>query len=165
MNAPGMLDALLSLLRQPPQATADTIGAPFPRRELAVAALLLEVAQCDHGIGAAETAAIQRIVASRLGPDVRTAADLITAARTEFDASLDDWIFATAVRDGFALAERIAIVGQMWELVYADGQLERLEEAVVQRLAGELGVTGDDLEAARAQAFARDGVVRGGHGE
>ena len=69
------------------------------------------------------------------------------------------------MREGFALAERIAIVGQMWELVYADGQLERLEEAVVQRLAGELGVTGDDLEAARAQAFARDGVVRGGHGE
>ena len=87
-------------------------------------------------------------------------------ARTEFDASLDDWIFATAVRESFDLAERIAIVGQMWELVYADGQLDRLEEAVVLRLAEELGVMGDDLEAERAQAFARDGdAVRGVHGE
>jgi uncharacterized tellurite resistance protein B-like protein len=166
MRAPGMLDALLSLLRNPPPATADTVGAPFPRRELAVAALLLEVAQCDRSIGAQETAAIQRIVTNRLGPDVKSAADLITAARTEFDASLDDWIFATAVRESFDLAERIAIVGQMWELVYADGQLDRLEEAVVLRLAEELGVMGDDLEAARAQAFARDGdAVRGVHGE
>jgi uncharacterized tellurite resistance protein B-like protein len=164
MSAPGMLDVLLSLLREPPPATADTVGAPFPRRELAVAALLLEVAQCDHGIGAQETAAIRRIVESRLGPDVKSAAGLITAACAEFDASLDDWIFATAVREGFDLAERVAIVGQMWELVYADGQLERLEEAAVLRLAGELGVTGADLDAARAQAFARD-ARSGGQGE
>ncbi len=161
-----MLDALMELLRHPPPATADTVGAPFPRRELAVAALLLEVAQCDRGVGPEETAAIERIVRERLGLDDAAAAALIDAARAEFDASLEDWIFAAAVREGFDIAERIAIVGQMWELVYADGCLERLEDALMQRLAGELAIAGADLEAARAQAFARDGPAgREGHGE
>lgn len=155
-----MLDALMALLRQSPPATADTVGAPFPRREVAVAALLLEVAQCDRGVGPEETAAIERIVRERLGLDGLAAAALVDAARTEFDASLEDWIFAAAVREGFDAGERLAIVGQMWELVYADGHLERLEEAMMQRLGEELAIDAADLEAARAQAFARDGAVR-----
>ena len=155
-----MLDALMALLRQPPPATADTVGAPFPRRELAVAALLFEVAQCDRGVRPEEVAAIERIVRQRLGLDDAAAAALIGAARTEFDAALEDWIFASAVREGFSAAERVAIVGQMWELVYADGQLERLEEAMMQRLGEELGIAGVDLESARAQAFAREGAAR-----
>jgi uncharacterized tellurite resistance protein B-like protein len=162
-----MFDALMAMLRTPPPATADTVGAPFPRRELAVAALLLEVAQCDRRIGAAESAAIERIVRERLRFDAVSAAALVEAARTEFDAALDDWIFAAAVREGFDIGERIAIVGQMWDLVYADGRLENLEEAVMQRLAGELGITGAEFESARAQAFARDAAAGsdGGDGE
>jgi uncharacterized tellurite resistance protein B-like protein len=128
-----MFDALMALLRNAPApATADTVGAPFPRRELAVAALLLEVAQCDRRVGRAERAAIESIVRERLR---------------------------------FDMPERIAIVGQMWDLVYADGHLENLEEALMQRLAGELGIAAADFEAARAQAFARDGAARGGERE
>jgi len=160
-----MFDALMALLRNAPAATADTVGAPFPRRELAVAALLLEVAQCDRRVGHAERAAIERIVRERLRLDAASAAALVDTARTEFDAALDDWIFAAAVREGFDMPERIAIVGQMWDLVYADGHLENLEEALMQRLAGELGIAGPDFEAARAQSFARDGAARGGEGE
>jgi uncharacterized tellurite resistance protein B-like protein len=161
-----MFDALMALLRNAPApATADTVGAPFPRRELAVAALLLEVAQCDRRVGRAERAAIESIVRERLRLDAASAAALVDAARTEFDAALDDWIFAAAVREGFDMPERIAIVGQMWDLVYADGHLENLEEALMQRLAGELGIAAADFEAARAQAFARDGAARGGERE
>ena len=161
-----MLDALMELLRTPPPATADTVGAPFPRRELAVAVLLLEVAQCDRGVGPEETAVIERIVRERMQLDPATANALIDAARTEFEAALDDWIFAAAIREGFDAAERIAIVAQLWQLVYSDRQLERLEEATMQRLAGEVGIDASDLEAARAQAFARNGrAVREGERE
>ena len=147
------------MLKTPP-ATADTVGAPFARRDLATAALLLGVAQCDHGVGPEEMATIERIVRERVGSGVESAKALIAAARTEFDASLEDWIFAAAVREGFDAAERIAIVGEMWDVVYADGHLDGLEEAMMQRLGDELGIAGADFEAARAQAFARHGPAR-----
>jgi uncharacterized tellurite resistance protein B-like protein len=151
-----MLERLLRQLSARPPGTADTVGAPFSRRELAVAVLLLEVAQCDRGVGPEETRAIERIVRERLGVDAESTTAFIAAARTEFDAALEDWIFATQVREGFDAAERLAIVRQMWDLVYADGHLERLEEALMKRLAGALRIGSADFEAARAQAFARE---------
>jgi uncharacterized tellurite resistance protein B-like protein len=151
-----MLERLLQQLSRMPRATADTVGAPFSRRDLAVAVLLLEVAQCDRRVGTEESAAIERIVRERLGVDAASTAAFIAAARTEFDAALDDWIFATQVREGFDSEERLAIVREMWNLVYADGHLERLEEAMMNRLAGELDILSTDFDAARAQAFARE---------
>jgi len=156
-----MLDNLLALLRQPPTPTRDTVGAPFQRRQIAVVALLIEMAQSDRSVDADEFATIERIVRERFALDARTAARLIRAARREFDASLEDWVFAAAVRDGFDAGERIEIVELLWEVVYADGRLARLEESLMRRLSDQLGIGEADREAARAQAFARVGPSRG----
>ena len=109
-----IFDELLARLRQPPAAPPDTVGAPFQRRELAVVALLIELAQSDRRLAAEELATIERIVRRRFGLDATAAARLIAAAHSEFDASLEDWVFAKAVRDGFDARERIEIVELLW---------------------------------------------------
>ncbi len=156
-----MFDTLLALLRQPPPPTTDTVGAPFQRRQLAVAALLVELAQSDRSLDPVELATIARIVRVRFGIDARTADELIAAARRELDAALEDWVFATAVRDGFDVGERVEIVELLWEVVYADGRLARLEESLMRRLAAQLEIGETERETARAQAFARVGLARG----
>ena len=156
-----MFEKLLSLLERAPPATADTVGAPFERRDLAVAVLLLELARVDRVVSSVEQATIERIVRDRFGFDAGTAARLIETARRLLDASLEDWVFATAVRAGFGAGERAEIVALLWEVVYADGGLAHFEEALVERLSRQLGIDGDELETARAQAFARVGARRG----
>jgi uncharacterized tellurite resistance protein B-like protein len=150
-----LFDDILARLLQPPTAPPDTVGAPFQRRELAVVALLIELAQSDRNLNAEELATIERIARERFGLDAATAGRLIAAARSEFDASLEDWVFAKAVRDGFGTRERVEIVELLWEVVYADGQLARLEESSMRRLAAQLRIGEAEREAARAQAFAR----------
>lgn len=159
-----IFDKILELLNQPPVAPPDTVGAPFQRRQLAVVALLIELAQSDRRIDPAELATIERIVRERFGFDAKTAARLIAAARSEFDASLDDWVFAKAVRDGFDVRDRIEIIELLWEVVYADGRVARLEESSMRRLAAQLGIEKADREAARAEAFARVNRSGGGSG-
>jgi uncharacterized tellurite resistance protein B-like protein len=156
-----MLGRISSLLKDPPPATADTVGAPFERRQLAVAALLLEIAQSDRSVAPEELETIARIVRERFGIDASTAERLIETARTQLDASLEDWIFASAVREGFSAEERVAIVSMLWEVVYVDGRLAHLEETLICRLSEELGIGETQREAARAQAFARVGLRRG----
>lgn len=156
-----LFDKLLALLQQPPPPTPDTVGAPFQRRQLAVAALLIELAQSDRSVDPVEEATIKRIVGDRFGLDADTAERLIAAARRELDAALEDWVFATAVRDGFDMRERVEIVELLWEVVYADGRLARLEESLMRRLADALEIGESAREAARAQAFARVGHARG----
>ncbi len=156
-----MLARILSLLKDPSPLTADTVGAPFERRQLAVAALLLEIAQSDRNVAPEELDTIARIVRERFGIDASTAERLIETARTQLDASLEDWIFASAVREGFSAEERVAIVSLLWEVVYVDGRLAHLEETLMRRLSEELGIGETEGEIARAQAFARVGSRRG----
>ncbi|MCL4761357.1 MAG: TerB family tellurite resistance protein [Burkholderiales bacterium] len=160
-----MLDRLRALLAAPPAPTADTVGAPFPREQLAVVALAIELAQSDRRLGPEELATVERIAAGHFGLDADAAARLAATAKRELDAALEDWIFAHAVREGFAPKERAEIVAMLWEVVYADGRLAPLEEALLNRLAGQLGIADDDCEAARAQAFARRAASAGGASE
>lgn len=155
-----MLERLAALLRTSPPAVHDGAHEPFGRRDVAVVALLVELAQGDRSMPAGELAAVERIVRERYGLDEAAAGRLIAAARAELDASLEDWVFANAVREGFDAAERAAIVELLWEVVYADGKLARLEESLMRRVAAELGVAEAEREAARAQAFARSGLSR-----
>jgi uncharacterized tellurite resistance protein B-like protein len=157
-----MLDRLFALFSQPPSAPPDTVGAPFQRRQIAVVALLIELAQSDRSVHAEEIATIERIVRERFGLDAVMTTQLIAAAQSELDAALEDWIFATAVRDGFDARERIEIVELLWEVVYADGSLARLEESLMRRVSAQLGIEEREREAARAHAFARVGLARGG---
>ena len=60
---------------------------------------------------------------------------LIAAARSQLDASLEDWVFAATVREGFTEDERADILGLLWEVIYADGSLARLEESLLHRLS------------------------------
>jgi uncharacterized tellurite resistance protein B-like protein len=155
-----VLDRLLALLDAPPRPTADTVAPAFPRQQLAVVALLVELAQSDRRIGARELATIERIVAARFRLDAASTARLIAASRQLLDAALEDWVFAHAVREGFDAAARADIVGALWEVVYADGSLAPLEETLIERLAAQLRVGRDECEAARAQAFARSARAR-----
>ena len=155
-----MLDKLMDLLGRTPPATPATIGAPFARRDVAVVALLIEAAQIDHTTAPDEMAAVERIVRERFGLEPGAIRELIATARIQLDASLEDWIFAAAVREGFSVDERAEILGLLWEVVYADGQLARLEELLVKRLARQLRVGKVVSETARAQAFARVGLSR-----
>jgi uncharacterized tellurite resistance protein B-like protein len=150
-----MFERLRALLATPPAPAADPEAPPFPRAQIAVVALLIELAQSDRSLGEAELGTVERIAAERFGLDADAAARLTTAAKRELDASLEDWIFAHAVRQGFDVDERAGILALLWEVVYADGRLAPLEEALLTRLAAELRVPGDAIEAARAQAFAR----------
>ena len=152
-----MLAKLLDLFNRTPPGTADTVGTPFSRRDVAVVALLIEAAQIDRSSESGEFAVVERIVRERFGLDAAIAEQLIATARRELDASLEDWVFAAAVREGFTVKERAEILERLWEVVYADGRLASFEESLLHRLSRLLRVGETAAETARAQAFARSG--------
>jgi uncharacterized tellurite resistance protein B-like protein len=156
-----MFNRLLALINEPPAAPPNTIGAPFQRRQIAAVALLIELAQSDRRVPPEELATIERIVRERFALDATQAARLIAAAQSQLDASLEDWVFAKAVREGFDERERAGILELMWEVVYADGRLARLEASMMRRLTRQLRIGKAEAKAAQAQAFARIMPARG----
>jgi uncharacterized tellurite resistance protein B-like protein len=153
-----MFEKLLQLLSSTPKPTDDTVGGGFERKQLAVAALLVEVSQVDRTADPQERAAVLRAIRERFALGGEAAEELVRLAEGELAAALDDWIFTEAVRNGFAEADREEIVYMLWEVVYADGELAKLEEELMERLVEALGVSEYAVTLARSAAFARVGL-------
>jgi uncharacterized tellurite resistance protein B-like protein len=147
------LKQLLERLHEPPPPAPAAL--PFAQRELAVAALLVEAAQLDHRFTPEDRALVARLVRERFKLPQRETEELVELASGEFASALDDWVFTQAVRAGFSDPEREAVLQMMWEVVYADGQLARLEQMVMARIPAALGVAEGAAEAARERAYAR----------
>lgn len=156
-----MLTKLMALLSGELQAEGLETG-PFERRHIAVAALLLEAMYIDHRASEREQAAIRRLLCEHLALPEEAARKLVEVADERFAEVLDDWEFAEAVRAGFNAAERREVLTMLWEVAYADGDLERLEERLVSRLAHQLDIDPEGADAARATAVARAGLIDGG---
>jgi uncharacterized tellurite resistance protein B-like protein len=160
-----VLDRLLAFLPEHPRATSDTVGGPFAQRELAVAILLLELAQADRRLRGTERHAIDEVLAARFGLDAEGVSRLVAAAETMLGAALEDWVFARIVRESFAPAEREQVFAMLWEVVYADGKLARLEGDLMDHLARELDISRQVSETTRLKALARATARAGGAAE
>ncbi len=154
---------LIERLRAAPPAPPS--GLAFPRRELAVAALLIEAAQADRETSGDERALILRLIGERLRLPEAEAGHLLRIAEGGFVATLDDWVFTQAVRDAFTEPERAEVLEMMWQVVYADGRLARFEAQLMRRMPEALGLPAAVAEEARMRAFARAGAASGEGGE
>ena len=158
-----MLNKLMALLSGEIQAEGLETG-PFERRHIAVAVLLLEAMYIDHRASEREQAAIRRLLCEHFAMSEEAARQLVAVADERFAEVLDDWEFAEAVRAGFNAAERREVLTMLWEVAYADGDLERLEERLVSRLGQQLDIDPEGVDAARATAVARAGLIDDGPG-
>lgn len=148
-----MFEALIARLSKEPSAP-PTAAASSDRREIAVAALLVEAAHIDRNAGGDERAAVTRLLRERFGLSERDTQSLIEQAEARYAESLDNWIFARTVRESFDDDERVDVLRMLWEVVYSDGRLAAFELALLQRLSAALDIDEDAAEGARAQAFA-----------
>jgi len=148
-----VFEALITRLSKEPSAP-PAAAASSERRELAVAALLVEAAHIDRNAGLDERAAVTRLLRERFALSERDTQELVEQAEARYAQSLDDWIFARAVCESFDYAERVDVLRMLWEVVYSDGRLAAFELALIQRLCTALGIDEDAAEGARAQAFA-----------
>src|SRR5690606_23882400 len=148
-----MFERLVARLSREPDAPPSADRAQL--RQLAVAALLVEAVHADRHADAGEREAVVSRLREHFDLPVDEAEHLVELAEGRFAAALDDWIFANAVRRGFAHDERVDILGMIWDVVYSDGRLAAFEMNLLQRLSEALDVDPASAEAARARAFAR----------
>jgi len=153
-----MLTKLMALLSGELQAEAGESG-PFERRQIAVAVLLLEAMYVDHRVNEVQHVAVRRLLREHFGLPDELVDQLVGLADKRFAAVLDDWEFTEAVRAGFNVAERQEVLTMLWEVAYADGDLVGLEDNFVSRIAEQLEIPAEAVDAARAAAVARAGLL------
>ena len=136
------------------QASADE---PAHRLQLAVSALLLEIAVSDFESAAQESQAIHHIVRSKFGLQRSEADQLISLAEQEHRASTDYFQFTRLINEHYTQAQKVELVELLWRVAFADGELHHYEEHVIRRLADLLHVSHGNFIAAKHRAIENRG--------
>jgi len=108
---------------------------------LAAAALLVHAAAIDGDMLQAERDQLHAIVKRRFGLDDGAADELIDKATVAEQEAVDLYHFTSLLNRALDEEGRARIVEMMWEIVYADGRRDELEDNLLWRAADLLGVS------------------------
>ena len=108
---------------------------------LAAVALLVHAAAIDGDMSQAERDKLHAIVKRRFGLDDDATGELIDKATVAEHEAVDLYHFTSLLNRTLDEEGRARIVEMMWEIVYADGRRDELEDNLLWRAADLLGVS------------------------
>ena len=111
---------------------------------LAAVALLVHLAEADGAVGKAEKNRLRQIIETNFGLDEKTAGRLIASAEQSDHEAVDFYHFTHVIKNALDEDGRLRLIEMMWELAFADGRVDELEDNIVWRVAELLGVSGRD---------------------
>jgi len=122
---------------------------------LSMAALLCEVAAVDNVIEDVELKAKTKQLAYLLEIDQTAAESLLVTAKDKSKQATSVYEFTSKLRD-IDYDQRFILVQAMWIVAFADGVIDKHEEALIRQVSDLIYITHSDFIRAKLQAKNRD---------
>jgi len=135
----------------------DTVS-PEHRLHLATAALLIEMTRVDDHVKSEELAALAAGIRRTFGLSEAETTELINLAEEEAQDAACYHAFTSLINKGFSKEQKIQIVEMLWEIAYADNELEMYEEHLVRKISDLLYVKHTDYIRTKHQVLERLGL-------
>ncbi len=104
---------------------------------LAAAALLVEVARADFDFDAEEELALEALLRRHYGLSEDEAALLRAEANERVERSVSLFEFTRTLHERLNEQQKSELMGRLWTVAFADGRLDKYEDAMVHKI-GEL---------------------------
>lgn len=125
---------------------------PAQQKALATCVLLVEMAAVDNDFDEGERAQIRAALGRHFNLDEADADDLVVMAQEVLNQSSDLWKFTNLLNEQSSRAEKIALIEEVWRVVYADGTLHHHEDTLAHRIGQLLLVPHPEVIAAKLRA-------------
>ncbi len=149
-----MIDRLLAKLC----GERKTLSGGKDELSISVAALLLEAAKIDARFDTAEREKVLALLERRFGLSPVDAVELVAKADKEVERSAQLFGFVRTVNEHLTQEKKIELIDMLWEVAYADGVLDPLEDALLRRVGGLIDVPDRERGALRLRVMNRLGV-------
>ncbi len=113
--------------------------------ETGLAALLVEVMRADGKVLTEELENIQNTLIHYCELELDAASRLLTKAKQLVEQAIDLYSFVNVVNEHTSDIERIEIIELLWQVAFADGQIDGQEDHVIRKIAGLMYVTHADF--------------------
>ena len=115
------------------------------RQHIAVAVLLLEVANSDYKLAQVETDRLLQVLKRQWCISDNEAADILAKATLEADAHASLHEHLKLINSQLDHSQRRSLIQGLWEIAWADGEIHHYEEHLIRRLADLLHVSHSDF--------------------
>ncbi len=135
-----MIKRLLDQVRDALAAEA-TEDNREPAIRLATAVLLADVAQADDVFDETEFDHMLRLMEAHFQLDPEDAAELVNQATEEAEGLVSLHAFTDVLHQNLSEDEKASIVRLLWNVAYADGNLDKYEDSLVLKISDLLHVS------------------------
>ncbi len=108
---------------------------------LATAVLMIDIARADHVFEESEFDSMLQLIESHFELSPEQAAALVNAAGEKADDMVSLFEFTQLLHKHLDEKEKARIVSLLWQVAYADGQLDKYEDALVLKISDLLYVS------------------------
>ena len=126
--------------------------------QAAAAALLVEAAYMDGDFDEDERASITQLMKPHFELNDDESQTLIEEAEIVIQESGQLYNFTRVIKDRYEAEQRIEMIEMLWEVAYADGNVDHFEANLISRVAGLIYVNDRDRGDARKRVIARLGI-------
>ncbi|MDG1733282.1 MAG: TerB family tellurite resistance protein [Thalassotalea sp.] len=113
----------------------ETVVSSVLSIEIATAVLLFEVMRADQENHDDEISKVIELLQIHFQLNKAEVLEILAAAEDESFHANDFYRFTNTINKQFELSERIKIVESLWQVAYADGVLDAIEEHIIRRIA------------------------------
>src|SRR5690348_18374392 len=96
--------------------------------QLAVAALLMDAARVDGALGEPERIAVRRLLERKFGLSIEASRTLAESGERQAERSAQLFGFTRTINERVPRERRVELIEMLWEVAYADGTLDPLED-------------------------------------
>ncbi len=113
--------------------------------QLASAALMVEICKADDAIDNEEVDKIAEILRDRFALNPETLDELFDLARLEAEEATSLYQFTSLINEAYEYEAKIALIHNLWEVAFVDGNLDHYEEHMIRKIADLLYVSHSDF--------------------
>jgi uncharacterized tellurite resistance protein B-like protein len=153
-----VIDALRRLLEERKAgSSAPSAGGEDHALRLATAALLFEVVRADGTVDEAERTIMRAAVRSTFDLPEAELEELVRSAESASKDAVSLYEFTQVLQGALSADEKKRIVELLWLVAFADAKKDALEEHMIRKVAGLLGVSHPDFIDAKIRAREQGG--------
>ncbi len=130
-----MLTKLSRFIERHLQPGGATPTLTAHQKQLAVAALLVEVAMADHQFSDLELSSLSASLGHKYLLSDEEISELILLAKSESNHATSLHQFTQIVNQHCNTDEKFNLIKSMWEIAYADGNLDKYEDYIIRKVA------------------------------
>jgi len=126
-------------------AYTDSASDPQERQQLALAALLVEMARADFDESVQEQAEISRLLAAHFELTTEEADALLQRAGKAMDDAVGLFDFTRALHESFEYEQKLEVITMLWQVALADKHLDKYEDYLIRKVGDLLYVSHADV--------------------